>query len=77
MADIRNHLQQTSGGELSGNGVFHNDIIHDVTVRRDVHSVLQMEDEQGTRFHHVLVVLCICGGVADVRIRNYSVPSLD
>lgn len=77
LVDIRNHLQQARRGELGGNGVFHYDTLHDVALRSNVHSVLQMENEQGTRFHHVSAVLCIRSGFAHVRIRNHSVPSLE
>lgn len=57
--------------------MLHNDPLHDASIRHHVDSLLPMEDEQRTRFHHVLVVFRLCGSVAHVRIQIYSVSCLE
>lgn len=63
---FRHHLWRAGRGDFGGDGVFHNHLVHDASVRHHVDSLLPMEDEQRTRFHHVLVVLRLCGSVAHV-----------
>lgn len=74
---FRHHLRRASGGDIGGNGVLYNDPFHDAFIRHHVNSLLPMEDEQRTRFHHVLVVFRLCGSVAHVRIQIYSVSRLE
>lgn len=77
MVAVRHHLRKARGGELRRDGVFYNNPLHDAHICHHVNRLLPMEDEQGTRFHHVLAVFRIRGGIADVRIRVHSVSCLE
>lgn len=76
MVAVRHHLWKASGGELRRHGMFHHHPLHDATVRDHVDSLLPMEDEQGTWFHHVLALLRVRHCIAHVRIHVHSVSLL-
>jgi len=62
-------LRETRGGELGGHGVQHSDTLLHAALRDHEHRLLQMENEQGTRFHDVHPLLCLRRRLADVRVR--------
>lgn len=74
---VRHYLRKACRSEFSGNGVFYNNPFHDAPFCHHVYCLLPMEDEQRTRFHHVLALLCIRRCITYVRIRIYSMPCLN
>jgi len=76
MALIRFNLRETRGGELSGHGVQHSDTVLHAAVRDHEHRLLQMENEQGPRLHDVHPLLRLRRRLADVRVRDTSLPGV-
>lgn len=68
MATLRAHLRRASPGELQRHGVQHSAPLRHAYLRHHQHCLLQVEDEQGTRVHHVPPVLRLRRGQPGTRV---------
>ena len=76
MAIVRPDLRKTRRGELGGYGVQHSDPLLYAAIRDSEHSLFQMADEQGPRFHDVPSLLCLRRRLVDVRVRDPRLSGL-
>lgn len=68
LVTIWHYLRETRRSELGWYGVFHNNIVHDAALRHFIYRMLQMENEQRTRFYNVSLVFCFRSSITNVRI---------
>lgn len=68
LAAVWHHLWCTGWSELSGHGLFHNDIVYDVAICRYVNCLLPLAHEQRFRFYNVFVIFCFRCRFVNVRI---------
>lgn len=74
MAAIRTDLRRAGGGELQGHDLQHRPSLRHVAVRHPQHRLLQVEDEQGPRLHHVLALLRLRRSELGARVRIPTLP---
>lgn len=69
MAPVRADQRRASPGQLQRHGLQHSAALCHAAVRHPQHRLLQVEDEQGSRVHHVPPLFRLRGSQSRPRIR--------
>lgn len=74
MAPVRAHQRRARAGQLQGHGLQHRAPLRHAHLRHHQHRLLQVENEQGTGFYHVLTLFRVCRHESWLGVRILTLP---